>query len=705
MISAVASVAFMTLSAERALAERRVALVIGNSTYKNASLNLTNPKNDSTDVADVLRKLEFEVIHASDANKRELEMALQKFARVATDADSALFFYAGHAMQYQGRNYLMPIDAELEDEISLRYQMVAIDDVRNALDRANGVKIMILDACRNNPLADRLIKSVSGLTRAVGQTRGLARVDKTQGMVVAYATAADDVAQDGSGRNSPFTTALLKRLQEPGLEIEMMFRRIASDVNSKTNGKQRPETYISLLSEYYLNQSDRLAWERVKDSGDPAALKDFIARFPSSIRALDARYRVELLERFAREREQEKQQSEQKAIADATARAKQLAEQQANADAAARAKQLAEQQVVAEVAARANAEAEQKSAAAAAHAKQLAEQKQAADAAAHAQQTAAQQAAADAAARARADAEQKAAAAAQAKLLAEQQAAAQQAAVRARAEAEQQAKLEAAQKAAAAKAQVEQQAKLEAAQRMAAESDRRRVAEVAEQACRQEDERLALLQAAGNGAREELISFERELSCDRLRPIVLTSLGQLTGGVPQQPGQPAVSPSPPVAAIPTVPTGQPSTKEIQLITAAQDELRRVGCFPGKTDGKLNSDTKKAIKDYLTERDLPTTEINVTESLVLDLKEQSERICACPAGKVAKGLQCVADPKVKPQQAPVASRPERQRPAPAAQRPVRQEPRPAVAARPTLQPTVRAEASASRPAPKVLGVGF
>jgi uncharacterized caspase-like protein len=300
-----ASFALVALSVAPASAERRVALVIGNSQYKNTNLSLTNPKNDAEDVAKVLRGLDFEVIQATDAGKRELEMSLQKFARAATDADSALFFYAGHAMQYQGRNYLMPIDAELEDEISVRYQMVAIDDVRTALDRANGVKIMILDACRNNPIANRL----TGASRSIA-TRGLARIDKTQGMVVAYATAADDVAMDGSGRNSPFTTALLKRLQEPGLEIEMMFRRIAMDVNSHTGGKQRPETYISLLSEYYLNQSDRLAWDRLpKDSAE--ALREFLSRFPASPRALDARYRLEMLERFARERELEKRKEQE----------------------------------------------------------------------------------------------------------------------------------------------------------------------------------------------------------------------------------------------------------------------------------------------------------------------------------------------------------------------------------------------------------
>jgi formylglycine-generating enzyme required for sulfatase activity len=283
--------------------ERRVALVIGNSSYKAAGISLPNPRNDAQDVSAVLATLGFEVVTAIDVSKRDMDFALQRFERLAANADAALFFYAGHAMQFQGRNFLMPTDAELEDEISVRHQTIAVEEVRAALDRANGIRIMILDACRNNPLANRLQQTIAGASRSVAMTRGLARVDKTQGMVVAYATAPDEVAQDGQGRNSPFTAALLKRLQEPGLEIEMMFRRVAADVNAQTGGRQRPETYISLLSEYYLNQSDRVAWDRIKDQDDITALRDFVNKYPSSPRASLARRQIEMLERYAKERE------------------------------------------------------------------------------------------------------------------------------------------------------------------------------------------------------------------------------------------------------------------------------------------------------------------------------------------------------------------------------------------------------------------
>lgn len=302
-LAAMCGMALALLSASASFAERRVALVIGNSEYKKQNLTLPNPKNDAEDLAAVLRSLDFTVTVTTDASKRDFDRAMAQFARMAVDADAALFFYAGHALQYHGQNYLMPTDAELEDEISLRYQMIMLDDVRAALDRATGVKIMILDACRNNPLVDGFQRKVAGASRNVDTIRGLARIDKAQGMVVAYATAADEVAADGTGRNSPFTGALLKRLQEPGLEIGRLFRRIAADVNEQTRGRQRPELYISLIDEYFLNQTDRLAWEQIKSSDDPTVLRDFVTRFPTSPQIVEAQYKLQTIERLAREKE------------------------------------------------------------------------------------------------------------------------------------------------------------------------------------------------------------------------------------------------------------------------------------------------------------------------------------------------------------------------------------------------------------------
>ena len=326
-VLALLGVCIVALSDAYAVPERRVALVIGNSEYKNSSLSLSNPKNDANAIAAVLKSLDFEVQLVTDVGKRDMDGVLERFARLAANADSALFYYAGHAIQYHGKNYLMPVDAELEDEISVRYNLVSVDDARSALDRVSGVRIMILDACRNNPIADRLNRVANGgQTRGVATTRGLARIDKTQGMVVAYATASDDVALDGNNAvNSPFTSALIKEMQEPGLEIGTMFRRVARDVNDATGGRQRPETSISLLSEYYLNQSDRKIWEDMRETADIPQILEFLRRYPNSISSLDAKYRLDVLERAKRDREDEEARIQREAYK------KDLAEQEAAA--------------------------------------------------------------------------------------------------------------------------------------------------------------------------------------------------------------------------------------------------------------------------------------------------------------------------------------------------------------------------------------
>ena len=540
LISALAlasSVLFTSLTADPALADRRVALVIGNAQYKNTSLSLPNPKNDADDVAATLRTLGFEVVLATNADKRALDQAMQQFARQVTDADSALFFYAGHAMQYQGRNYLMPIDAELEDEISLRYQMVAIDDVRAALERASGVKIMILDACRNNPLADRLARNMANLNRAVGNVRGLARVDKTQGMVVAYATAADDVAQDGSGRNSPFTTPLLKRMQEPGIEIEMMFRRVTADVNAQTFGRQRPETYISLLSEYYLNQVDKLAWEKAKDSGDVAALRDFVAKYPASAYTAAAQSQLAQLDRA----ERDQQAAREKAQRETTDLRTQVAA-------------LEQQRLARERADRERTERDQ-------------------------------------------------------------------------------ADREAAERARLARLEAERLARIETERKM-------------DEACKRDEERLAGLQRGGTLGRDELVRFERELGCERLRPLVLAAISAPALETPKT----RLVPAPELMDTP------------QLVRAAQAQLRRIGCFAGDDDGKLNDATRSAVKRYLTQRGLPANEIKISESLVAELKTQDKGVCAldCKRGQIEKNGRCVVEKVAEPRRTKKAKPEPRQR---------------------------------------------
>jgi uncharacterized caspase-like protein len=283
-----------------ACATDRVALVIGNSAYKNTQ-QLPNPRHDAEDIAAALRRVGFDAIIGVDLDKRGMDDAFRRFARAARDADTALFFYAGHALQFGGQNYLMPIDAKLADEADVPYEMAKVDDILSDIQRAKSVRVVILDACRNNPLADNLRSSLPA-SRSGTLARGLARIDKVEGMVLAYATQPGRTADDGgNGRNSPFTGAFLKYVDTPGLEIATLFRRVAAEVSMATEGRQLPELSVSLLGEFYFNRadSDVQAWSKVRGSNDSNALKDFLFRYPLSPLTIDARERLTTIERAA----------------------------------------------------------------------------------------------------------------------------------------------------------------------------------------------------------------------------------------------------------------------------------------------------------------------------------------------------------------------------------------------------------------------
>jgi uncharacterized caspase-like protein len=313
--------AMIVIGATPGFADKRVALIIGNGAYKYTPA-LPNPQNDAADVAEALKAIGFEVTLKTNLEKRQMDQVIAQFARDGKTADAALFYYAGHGMQFEGKNFVMPIDAELQDEVSLRYEMTSLDDIKAALERSPGVKIMVLDACRNNPLADQFVRSISLTTRDIPRVQGYARLEKSQGMIVVYATQADEVARDGGGRNSPFTTAFLKEIQEPGLEVGTMFRRIGADVYAATYGLQSPELSISMVPEYYLNQSetDQMIWARIRTHADVPTLKEFLGRYPNSFYAPDARALLDLLEREARE------------TADRGAAARELAQREAEAE-------------------------------------------------------------------------------------------------------------------------------------------------------------------------------------------------------------------------------------------------------------------------------------------------------------------------------------------------------------------------------------
>ena len=229
--------------------ERRVALVIGNGTYENAPV-LPNPRNDAADMAAVLRQLDFDVIDGRDLDRREMEKKIREFSRKIENADLALFYYAGHGLQVTGKNYLVPIDAKLEREGDLSFEAIDVDVVLQQLENGPRANLVFLDACRNNPLARNLARSLGIRSAAVGM--GLASIQGGIGTMIVYATQPNNVALDGDGRNSPFTAALLAHLPNPGVDISIVLRRVRADVIRATNQKQVPWDHSSLVGELVL---------------------------------------------------------------------------------------------------------------------------------------------------------------------------------------------------------------------------------------------------------------------------------------------------------------------------------------------------------------------------------------------------------------------------------------------------------------------
>lgn len=235
---------------------KRVALVIGNSKYVNA-VALPNPANDAHLIASTLRNAGFEVIEGVDQDNAGMHSLISKFTEESYNADLAVIYYAGHGMQVDGKNYLIPIDAELTSPAYLKTRTVQIDEFMAALPADPAVGIIILDACRDNPLA-RTLAAALPKSRSLGA--GLAPVDAkadgmgTGGVLIAYATDPGAIAFDGNGVDSPYSLALAKHLTEPGVEIQSALTRVRGEVTEATQGRQRPWHNASLGREVFLGK-------------------------------------------------------------------------------------------------------------------------------------------------------------------------------------------------------------------------------------------------------------------------------------------------------------------------------------------------------------------------------------------------------------------------------------------------------------------
>ncbi|MGE9009205.1 tetratricopeptide repeat protein [Leptospira interrogans] len=218
----------------------RIALVIGNSKYESFD-SLANPKRDAALVADALEKSGFQNVRLlTDASRETLAAALQAFSNDSKNANWAVIYFAGHGIELDGSNYLVPVDAKFETDADIPKESVALDQILNAVSSADKMRLVVLDACRENPFAEK--KSLS-----VG--RGLARIEPESGTLVAFATKHGHLATDGAGENSPFTTSLIRRMDAPGLEIAQLFRMVHDDVYTSTGKKQEPFTYGQLSAQ------------------------------------------------------------------------------------------------------------------------------------------------------------------------------------------------------------------------------------------------------------------------------------------------------------------------------------------------------------------------------------------------------------------------------------------------------------------------
>jgi hypothetical protein len=300
------SVAGLLFSANVAKADKRVAFVVGNSAYKNVA-GLPNPAVDEKSMAKLLRNVGFDVVEGANLTRDKMTEKLLEFGKKAEGADVALFFYAGHGIAINGSNYLLPVDADLKSEMDVKLGAAINVDVTLEQTMADAkVKLVFLDACRDNPFAAR-IRSAKA-TRSVNVQSGLAEMKSGEGTLIAFATGPGQTALDGEvGTNSPFTRALLANIATPGVEIQQAMTRVRAQVNDETNKSQLPWGHTNLIGEVYLNPVAGAAgrqaeapntpavaagpvsevelefWRSIKDSNKPEELNAYLTNYPNGM--------------------------------------------------------------------------------------------------------------------------------------------------------------------------------------------------------------------------------------------------------------------------------------------------------------------------------------------------------------------------------------------------------------------------------------
>jgi len=328
-----AAVAVVVVCTPMASLAERVALVIGNSAYENAS-PLANPRKDAEAIASKLRTLGFETVEGYDLGVRDMGEKIRDFARASRDAELSVVFYAGHGMAVNGENYLVPIDAVMEDKTALNWELIPMSLITDQFDSENGAHLLFLDACRDNPLAGKLAAATGNGTRSAA-SQGLAMIEVPNsgtGTGIAFSTAPGAVAQDGKGNHSPFTEALLAHMGTANLPVSSMMNKVNADVRDATGDTQKPWFNASFTDDIYLNrlatpepavmaqapstapvmaapapQSNMLAfqamedekqyWEFAQSSNDTASYQLYLDRYPSGRFAPMARLAMDRLKK------------------------------------------------------------------------------------------------------------------------------------------------------------------------------------------------------------------------------------------------------------------------------------------------------------------------------------------------------------------------------------------------------------------------
>ena len=294
------SVVALLASGNAALADKRVAFVVGNGAYKNVP-QLPNPVIDAKSMSKVLRSVGFDVVEGVNLTRDKMTEKLLDFGKKAEGADVAVFFYAGHGIAVNGTNYLLPVDADLRSEMDVKLGAAINVDVTLEQTMADAkVKLVFLDACRDNPFAAK-IRSAKA-TRSVSVQSGLAEMKSGEGTLIAFATGPGQTALDGeNGTNSPFTRALVANITQPGVEIQQAMTKVRAQVNEETNKNQLPWGHTNLIGSVYLNPlgapSEKAEapstppgpasdvelefWRSVKDSNKPEELNAYLTSYPN----------------------------------------------------------------------------------------------------------------------------------------------------------------------------------------------------------------------------------------------------------------------------------------------------------------------------------------------------------------------------------------------------------------------------------------